>query len=151
VNIVISSFNFHLANSHRTYRAEIHTDDDAPWDNCDTLGSVTDWETRSKHPGERILCSDRRYHRLYDFAAAIRKGRQEGMSGEQAAKQAEQEYRWIKAWCNDNWHYVGVVVFPLTDDGDELKSKSASLWSVEDNDDKYLREVAEELAHQCRE
>jgi len=59
----------------------------------------------------------------------------------------------IERWANDEWRFVGVRVFPLSNDQDEVRSKEESLWGIAtglgdhtNEDDTYLREVAEDLA-----
>ncbi len=62
----------------------------------------------------------------------------------------------IKAWKNDEWHYVGVVVERICPHCDEVShKKSASLWGIESNLPgaerecaNYLSEVAHELVGQ---
>lgn len=133
----------------RTFRAEIVYDDDTcPWDDMTPLGDVSDWTRDAKGPGQIILVQDRSGHRrYYNFAQAVARGRAEGMSGERAAFAAQREYEYFRRWCNDDWHYVGVVVFPLTDRGDELRSYSDSLWGIESDATDHINEVALDLAY----
>lgn len=99
--------------------------------------------------------------RFYDMEATIRKAVKEqwGLSP-QAMQDLQNEWQagtvlsqavithravlldrdYLAAWCNDEWHYVGVVV---TLQGTSLQ---ATLWGVQDNDEDYIRTVARELA-----
>jgi hypothetical protein len=52
---------------------------------------------------------------------------------------------YLRSWCSNEWHYCGIEVFPLTEDGDELRSKSVSLWGIESNATDYHKEVIQEL------
>lgn len=147
----------------QAFRIEYHYDPDmgAPWDNCDGHGPVSDWERRDKHPGELILHEDRGYRRFYDFRQAIKQARREGWNGwdcwpaaqdrGQALQNAVRaDYEYLRAWCNDEWHYMGVIVFPLTAEGDELRSQEQSLWGIEScSDSAYLQEVTDDLLREA--
>lgn len=65
-----------------------------------------------------------------------------------AAKAALRDYNILKAWCNDEWFYCGIVLSVL-DNGHEISDHAASVWGIEcnypDSDNNYLAEVAEEL------
>jgi hypothetical protein len=54
----------------------------------------------------------------------------------------------IKAWKNDEWHYVGVVVEPVCPHCDEVShKKSASLWGIESNLPGLERQCANYLSY----
>lgn len=61
-----------------------------------------------------------------------------------AAAGAMADYDRLRRWCDDQWHYVGVIVESLDEDGEVIDS--ASLWGIEDDAEDYLDEVARELA-----
>lgn len=139
----------------RRFRVGFPRDDDhgAPWDEEDGHGPVSDWTTRQKTPGELVLCEDRGSRRYYDFAAACRIARRDGwlMTGDndlspaqRAANAAQADFERLRDWCNDDWHYVGVVVEMLDEDGEVLDDES--LWGVESDADAYLDDTARELA-----
>lgn len=69
-------------------------------------------------------------------------------SREYAAKAAKADFEYLKAWCDDQWCYVGVVV-TASREGVELGS--ASLWGIESNAGDYLLDVANELAPEALE
>ena len=143
------------------YRATIVRDDDVtpPWKSDDGYGPVSEWTSRTKRAGERILNRDHDAFRYYDFEEAVRIAARDGWDsppygqgtpGEKAARAAESDFRFLKAWCDDKWHYVGVVLQAthirtkiILFDGD------VSLWRIECNapgeDNSYLKEVADEL------
>jgi hypothetical protein len=154
---MLDSFTFTLEGV--DYIAEVHHDSDtgAPWEECDGHGPVSDWTTRAKRPGEMILNSDRDSHRYYDFAAAVRIARAESWNappydvpgetkGQRAVKAVMADYARLRAWCDDGWHYVGVVVRRA--DSCSCCGASESCWGIESDSPEYLREVAEELAGQ---
>ena len=57
----------------RTFHVSIERDDHhgAPWIENDGHGPVTEWLSRDKKPGERVLHSDRWSKIFYDFAESI--------------------------------------------------------------------------------
>lgn len=147
----------------RTYRAELHYDPDhgAPWEEEDGHGPVTDWTRRDKRPGEMVLIRDHGMSRFYDFAEASRIAKRDGWglcpdeiatlaarlgrtprAGDIRHESVMCDFDRLRRWCNDEWHYCGVVV-TCEDDGDD---DSASLWGIESDCEDYIREVAEDLA-----
>lgn len=147
----------------RGFEVSIYSDDDAgePWSREDGHGPVSDWERRSKAPGEVILASDRGdRHRFYDMqdavAIALRDGwgsaGDEGMSRKaKAAKAAREDFERLRAWCRDDWHYVGVVVRPACDKCGEVHGDdyTYAVWGIESDSGDYLDEVANELIDEC--
>ncbi len=149
----------------RTFKVEMPYDDTprCPWeDDCGT-GIVSEWTSRDKGPGERLLHSDRSLYRYYDVAETTKKAKRDGwgLSNDDKAKLAERlgrqptrkqiiaeaverDYDRLRRWCNDQWSYVGVVVTAIDDKGEDLESDS--LWGIESDSYDYLAEVAHELA-----
>lgn len=144
-----------------TVTAIVHRDDcgDAPWQRGDGHGPVTGWMHRDKHAGERVLNEDHGSKRFYDFAAAVKTALADGWGvaggrkpGETkrayAARAAEHDFAVLKAWCADEWWYVGVAV-TVAKNGIALTGEfEHALWGVEANypgsDNSYLAEVAEQ-------
>ena len=136
------------------------SDSDAPWDNEDGHGPVSDWEPRSKKPGEMILNSDRGSHRFYDFAEAVKIAKRDGWNtapynwpseGARAHAAAMADYERLRQWCTDQWHYCGIVVTLLDADGDP-DSVDASLWGIEDGlpgSSQYHEDVIQDLIAEC--
>ena len=142
-----------------TFRVSHHHDDHSgePWKEHDGHGPVTGWEYRDKRPGELILNEDRGTKRFYDYAEACRIARRDGWNAapyhieaetprQQAARAALADFERLRAWCNDEWHWCGVVVTLLDDDGEEVDS--TSLWGIDSDDDTYRADVANELARE---
>jgi len=128
-------------------------DCDPPWDREDGHGPVSDWEHRSKRPGEMILNSDRGSHLFYNFAEAVKLARKDGWNtapynwpsrGAQAHAAALADFDYLRRFCTDQWHYCGIVVTLLNADG-EPDSVDASLWGIESDCDG----AAEELIAEC--
>ena len=142
-----------------TITARIEIDDNSipPWDNECGHGPVSGWTTRAKAPGEKVLVSDGRSRRLYDFAEAVRIAKRDGWDTEpyrqgtkaqRAARAAEEDFRRLQRWCNGDWCYVGVVV-SVSRDGEVLDNYAASLWGIESDAYDYLAEVANDLAQEA--
>lgn len=131
----------------------------APWEEHDGHGIVSDWTTRAKLPGERVLVSDRNSKRYYDvqgtMVIALRDGWGPMIEGktrrESAALAVDRDYENLRAWCNDEWHWIGiraVAQVTLDTNGVIQHLSSGGLWGIESDSDKaYFAEVAaEELA-----
>lgn len=144
-----------------TYRVEFIADYDtgAPWEEHDGHGIVSDWENRDKKPGEVVIASDRGAKRFYDIAATTRIAKRDkwGVSDADTSKitpaqitalAVRRDMERMRDWCNDVWHWCGVSVFPLTEDGYELRSKTESLWGIESDAGEYFDEVISELIAQ---
>lgn len=147
-----------------TYAAKLERDEHhgAPWGEEDGHGDVSGWSRSNKAPGEMILCEDRHGidKRFYDFAGAVKRAKAEGWNadpldvpgetkGQRAHKAAMADYNRLRAWCNDDWCYVGVIVAPVCPCCDEVKEDDAqSLWGIESDAGEYLFEVAQELAEE---
>ena len=144
--------------SDMTFKVEYKYDDyqESPWDREDGHGPVYDWEQRDKKPGELVLCEDGRSKCFYDFAEACRIARRDGWDAkpyntgnetarQQAAKAARADFERMRAWCNDEWGYVGVIVKLLDYEGAET-GEEESVWGIESDAKDDLEETARELA-----
>lgn len=140
------------------FKVELVPDSDhgAPWDEEDGHGVISAWTTRDKKPGERVLNADRSSKRYYDFAATIEIAKRDGWDakpyggtkGEKAARAVEADFQRMRAWCNDQWCYVGIVVTLVNDEGEDMGEPSQSLWGIESDCSDYHKEVARELAEE---
>ena len=148
----------------KTYRVEFIFDSDmgAPWKEHDGHGIVSDWENRDKKPGEVVIASNRGAKRFYDIAATTRIAKRDGWGVSDAdtskmtpaqitALAVQRDMEHMRGWCNDEWHWCGVSVFPLSEDGDELRSKTESLWGIESDADSYFEEVISQLIAQIQD
>ena len=135
-----------------------------PWKEHDGHGIVSDWTTRDKAPGERVLNSDRSSRRFYDVQASITLAKRDqwGLGDDEKAKLAAQlgreptprditaravdlDFENLRAWCNDEWHWMCVGVEWLNPD-DTVRARE---WlSGIDGEGPYLEECAYELAEQ---
>jgi hypothetical protein len=135
----------------RTFRVEFPFDEfgRVPWEDCDGHGIVSDWTTRDKKPGERVLATDRSLRRYYDYAETIKIALRDGWDAEpiktgtkrqQAERAVNADFEYLRRWCNDAWQYVGVIV------KHEDSGESESIWGIESDSTDYLAETAHELA-----
>ena len=118
---------------------------EAPWEEYDSFGDVSEWTTRYKEPGELILHTDRSSKRYYDFAGGVRKARTEGFKSRKAAADAVRaEYERFRAWCNDQWSYVVLFVRMVDDDGNEipLASPNTSIDTLGGVESDYWKDAA---------
>jgi len=134
-----------------TYRVEWFYDTDmpAPWDNEDGHGPVRMDSGRnfagyiSKVPGEMLLNNPDRhcYAYIYDFAEAVKIARRDGWNaapydwktpGEQAHMAAMADFEHLRRFVAQDWHYCGIVVTLLDENGEKTDS-SAGVWGVEDD------------------
>jgi hypothetical protein len=150
-----------------TFRAETTPDEchGAPWEECDGHGPVSDWTTRDKAPGERVLAQDRGSRRYYDAAEATRIAKRDGWGlaedgiaalrdklgrdptrGDITAEAVRRDFDYLRAWCDDEWRYVVLRIVLLDVDGAET-DRDAYLGGVESTDDEaYVRDCARDLA-----
>lgn len=145
----------------RTFRVNMPHDDfdRCPWGDDDGAGIVTDWTSRDKAPGERLLCSDRSSSRFYDWAETMKKAKRDGWglcdadkaalaeklgrspSASQIISEAvERDFDRMRRWCDGQWCYVGVIVTELE------SGESDSLWGIESDCADYIAELAHEMA-----
>jgi hypothetical protein len=148
-----------------TLIATIHADDDAtaPWEREDGHGTVSDWRAKeTKGPGELVLSNDRGSCRFYDYAEACAIARRDGwgctggkLEGETnrayAARAAMSDYKRLKAWCGDDWSYVGVSVTVEREGVELVPEYEHALWGIESDAGDYLRDVANEYADEALE
>lgn len=73
-----------------------------------------------------------------------------GGPGAYAVAAVEADFARLKAWCDDEWFYVGVVL-SISRGGIELDDHAAALWGIESDAGDYLTEVANELLTEALE
>ena len=142
-----------------TFRTEFDDSHGAPWEEDDGHGVVSEWTTRDKAPGERVLHADRSSKRYYDIAATMQIARKDGWGlcdadkaklaaklgraptrGDIVAEAVDRDYEHMRRWCADLWQWIGVIVEHAE------TGESESLWGIESESGDYLETVAHELA-----
>lgn len=63
-----------------------------------------------------------------------------------AAKAAMSDYEYLRKWCNDEWHYIGVIV---TASRNGIELGNASLWCIESHSDDYIESVIADLTEEA--
>jgi len=152
-----TSFDQTFEHKGRQFGMTIEFDDglSEPWKEHDGHGIVSEWTHRAKTPGERVLVQDRNSYRYYDFAETMKLARKDGWgprdniegesNGQRLVRAVEQDFEHLRAWCNGEWHWCGIIVALLDSDG-EGTGETESLWGMEDSDTNYLNMEARELA-----
>lgn len=156
----------------RAYMVEDNTDRYPPWKEYEFHGIISEWESRDKKPGERILAEDLGSRMFYDVQSTMRKALAEewGIApdrieewaqriGKQptarqiAAAAVEDDFRRMRAWCADEWHYVGICVCRVDDEGEDIgEPYEHALWGIEsDSGREYFQEIANDLADDLSE
>lgn len=132
---------------------------DTPWDWSDGHGVVSEWTTRDKSPGERVLIADRHSKRYYDIAETTKIAKRDGWGlgtkelaalaqavgrmpthKEIIAQAVERDFEYLRGWCNDDWTYVTVAV------EHEESGETEYLGMAESSNNDYLDTCARELA-----
>ena len=132
----------------RRFRLTIHSDDlGPPWKEHDGHGVVSDWTTRAKRPGERVLNEDRGSKRYYDIEATMVIARKDWgfTDGAAAAKAVEADFQRMYGWCNDQWGWVWLKVELISG---RSKGEFESLGGIESDSEEYISECAYELAEE---
>ncbi len=148
------------------FRINYPRDDDheAPWDDGDGRGIVSEPTIRNKRPGERVLSKDHHHNRRYfDWAGTMAKAKEEGWGlGEKklAALEAklgkpptrgqiteaavQSEFDHFRKWLNDDWVYIGIVVTHIPPgDSDEFIADDYehAVWGFESDDPGLFEET----------
>lgn len=159
------SFDFEF--NGKPYRAKLYHDEctGAPWKEHDGHGPVSDWRHKdSKRAGEWELNESHGSYRFYDakeaqaialrdgwglgadeLAALTHKAGRIPTKGMIAAEAVRMDYKRLRGWCVDDWHWCGVEVQALDSEGDPV-GETQSLWGIESDAGDYFQEVAKELA-----
>lgn len=153
-----------------TFRVKVERADDMaePWKEHDGHGPVSEWTSRAKRPGERVIAEDRSHKRYYDMREAVKIALRDKwgvkrpgtvghpddykpLDGESkrayAARAAEADYAHLRAWCRDEWEWLYIDVVLLDEDGRETGER-AGVGGVEDPDGSYWPVCAGELAEE---
>lgn len=151
-----------IGDKNLTFKVEFTTDTDMgePWKNSDGHGVISDWTTRPKRAGELLLNQDRNSKRYYDFAESCRIALREGWDAhpfndgtqtkrQQADKAARADYEFLRAWCNDEWHYVIIDVTLLDEEGEptEVRDTLCGVETWNDCHETQARRMVDDLAH----
>lgn len=156
-----------------TFRVELVIDADQthPWEQEEGHGPVreasADYYTGvvKKAPGERVLIQSQGDAWLYDWSQAIRIASRDGWGVDEkaiaeltarrgrkprareiAAEAVRLDFERMRAWLEDRWYYVAVIVTLLDTDKRPLPTYQRSLFGIESDATDYIAEVAQDLA-----
>ena len=123
---------------HAIVKIEYDTGYTPPWENSDGHGVVSDWEHRGEANGRWELCEDHYSRRYYDRVETVKIAMRDGWghSGGDIMDAVRRDYEYLRAWCNDEWYYVGLIV-ELYDANEELIGED-SCWGYESYCEDYL-------------
>lgn len=132
-----------------------------PWKEHDGHGVVSEWTSRAKEPGERVLAEDRGSKRYYDVRGSLALARKDGWDAppyggtakQKAARAVDRDFDHLRAWCNDEWHWC-IVSLSVSRNGITLDEHAASLCGIEcglDESHEYLTDTANELLDEAVE
>lgn len=127
-----------------------------PWEECDGHGPVRYVrDAKQKRPGERVLWSEGGRNSgcyLYDWQEAIAIAKRDGWDaepcgtgtrGERAARAVEADYKFLRAFCRNDWAYVVVEVTHVRSGESEI---IVGFESYKDGHREGAREIAAGMA-----
>jgi hypothetical protein len=151
-------------------RIEIYQDEHhgPPWEEHDGHGPVSGWTyynpsswASTKRPGQRVLSRDRHSARFYDWQEATKTAKRDrwGIGDEQkmdlakrlkrnptkgdiTAEAVRLDFERLRAWCNDEWQWLGFRTTITAPDGTEHDGDS--YWGFDDP--AYMMEEAQSNA-----
>jgi hypothetical protein len=128
----------------------------APWEMSDGHGPVRQVNRRDPGRDGELYLSVPSYGAgwIYDMEEARRiairdkwgtaDGNRDGESlTAYACRAAREDYKYLQAWVNNEWHYVGVCVTH------EASGAHSSVWGIESTDTDFYLTTANDLAHEC--
>lgn len=135
----------------RQYIAYTAYDDSAelPWDNdCQLDNVVSDWcycryGRPTKAPYERIINSDRGAYLAFDTRRYMAIAKEHGCTRQQAHEQCLAAFERCRRFVDDQWHYIGVIVECLDEEGEVIGEDS--IWGIESDCKEYISETIRDL------
>ena len=121
-----------------TSRIEYDEFMDPPWEAHDGHGVVSNWEHGERDTSRWVLCSDRNSYRYYDWRESLKIAKRDGWGPGETMDAVRADYEHLAGWCNDRWHWVGLI-FELYDENETLLAEE-SCWGFESTDTPYLVE-----------
>lgn len=68
-----------------------------------------------------------------------------GVSAEEAMRYTEQSFDFFNGWYNEEWHFIGIGVTPLDEEGNPEPDYAESIWGVEYRHNNDLTEYIDDL------
>lgn len=155
----------------RTFRFDVQQEPDLdrphPWNAEEGHGPVSEWSSRKKKPGEWVLEVDGCQRRFYDAQEATKIAKRDGWGigpteihafvteheREPTRKEiigiaVKKDFEHLKAFCDNEWTYMGVIVTLLDGEDDTPTKVSAMAWGLETCVEDVVEDTAQELAEQ---
>ena len=139
------------------FSVELTVDDmGRPWEWSDGHGPVRSAHLGPKKPHERALSK----YWMYDWKGALELAKKDswgssslpvGLTASQELEHlVQQDFNYLKAWCDDDWCYSCVQVTLLKDSDYSETLGGVEYWHYKDNHyaDSIASELAEDLAKQ---
>ena len=124
-----------------------------------------DMEEVVRHKMMRVLSRAYRrggVYRVYDVWETMKHAKAEGWRSlkweaehpnateeEKLMAAVDADFNYLQGWYNDDWHWCGITVMLLDDEGDPTGDE-ASLWGLCSDDDEYHEEVIKDLVSEIR-
>lgn len=134
------------------FTANLYYDDytDPPWEAYDGHGEV-DWirDYDAIPRGWRVIYDSHHGRYIYNVSAAILKAAKEGWSTGEGSRSkrryaaVKEDIAYLVGYLRKDWCYCGVSVVRKGEEDDFLHA----LWGIESDCEDYIRDVAEDLAH----
>lgn len=155
------------------FRLDVAPDSDtsAPWDHEDGHGDVraasSYYGRPDKKPGERLLWHERGEYLFYDWQGTMQKAQREGWgltdesrarlaarlgreptAGEIRAEAVQQDFDYLRRWCEGDWCWIRIRVMLLDVEGEPVSEFVEYLGGVDSGSKDYVDECARDLAAQ---
>jgi hypothetical protein len=127
----------------KQYRVRIVADDshDPPWLSSDCHGVVVTRNEWNIQADDYKLLT---YNTVYDFAASRKKALEVwGLDPSDVEDAVQDDYKYLKAYADGEWSYVGVIVSPVVE--------KESLFGIESNEKDYIESVIGDLIKDLQE
>lgn len=120
-----------------------------------------DLEEVVRHKMMRVLDTASRrqtWYRVYDVWETMKVAKKDGWGvanpagltpDEIIAKAIDNDFNYLKGWYNDDWHWCGITVILLDEEGDPTEDE-ASLWGLCSDDAECHEEVIKELVSEIQ-
>lgn len=140
--------------------ADINFDPETFGEDHDPEDGELDLEEVVRHQMMRVLGTTSRrqtWYRVYDVWETMKVAKADGWRDlkweaehpnateeEKRMAAVDADFEFINGWYNDDWHWCGITVMLLDDEGDDTEHEE-SLWGLCSDDDKHHEEVIHDL------
>lgn len=145
--------------------ADINFDPKTFGEDHDPEDGELDLEEVVRHKMMRVLDTASRrqtWYRVYDVWETMKVAKADGWRDlkweaehpnateeEKLMAAVDADFNYLKGWYNDDWHWCGITVILLDEEGDPTEDE-ASLWGLCSDDDECHEEVIKELVSEIQ-